>query len=135
MTRLATRILGTIIAAFWILSLVASTIAEFLTSIILEAIILAVLVITNTIGVIIDWGREKISGIIIVFSAVALCTFAYVTADHNKILAMPFSGFLFLASGILFLIIRQRSNKLNTKSYKPTAKGGDKSESIYINKY
>jgi len=63
-------------------------------------------------GVIIAWWKEKIDGIIIVAAAASLCTFSYIEAGHNKILAMLFSGFPFLISGILFLISWWRSKKV-----------------------
>ena len=109
--RWPARIIGTIIASFWVLSLVASAIAEYGTPITLEGIILAVIVVVNTAGVIIAWRREKIGGIIIVAAAAVLCIFAYITAGHNKIFAMLFSGFPFLISGILFLVSWWESRK------------------------
>jgi hypothetical protein len=57
--RWAARIIGIIVAGFWVLSLIASSIAEFGTPIILEGIILGVLVAINTAGVIIAWRREN----------------------------------------------------------------------------
>ena len=102
--RWAARIIGIIVAGFWVLSLIASSIAEFGTPIILEGIILGVLVAINTAGVIIAWRREKVGGIIIVASAVMLSIFAYISAGHNKIFAVLFSGFPFLISGIIFLV-------------------------------
>jgi hypothetical protein len=47
------------VAGFWVLNLIASSIAEFGTPIILEGIILGVLVAINTAGVIIAWRREN----------------------------------------------------------------------------
>ena len=102
--RWVARIIGIIVAGFWVLSLIASSIAEFGTPIILEGIILGVLVAINTAGVIIAWRREKVGGIIIVASAVMLSIFAYISAGHNKIFAVLFSGFPFLISGIIFLV-------------------------------
>ncbi len=57
--RWAARIIGIIVAGFWVLSLIASSIAEFGTPIILKGIILGVLVAINTAGVIIAWRREN----------------------------------------------------------------------------
>ena len=57
--RWAARIIGIIVAGFWVLSLIASSIAEFGTPIILEGIILGALVAINTAGVIIAWRREN----------------------------------------------------------------------------
>jgi len=102
--RWAARIFGIIVAGFWVLSLVASSIAEFGTPIILEGIILGALVVINTAGVIIAWRREKVGGIIIVAGAMMLSIFAYISAGHNKIFAVLVSGFPFLISGIIFLV-------------------------------
>ena len=102
--RWAARIVGIIVAGFWVLSLIASLIAEFGTPIILEGIILGALVTINTAGVIIAWRREKVGGIIIVAGAVMLSIFAYISAGHNKIFAVLVSGFPFLVSGIIFLV-------------------------------
>jgi hypothetical protein len=57
--RWAARIIGIIVAGFWVLNLIASSIAEFGTPIILEGIILGVLVAINTAGVIIARRREN----------------------------------------------------------------------------
>ncbi len=110
--RWAARVIGIIVGAFWVISLIASSIAEFGTPVLIEGYILAGLVTINVTGVIIAWWKEKIGGIIIVAAAAALCTFSYIEAGHNKILAMLFSGFPFLISGILFLIIWWRSKKV-----------------------
>ena len=106
--RWAARVIGIIVGAFWVISLIASSIAEFGTPVPIEGFILAGLITINVAGVIIAWWKEKIGGIIIV-AAVSLCTFSYITAGHNEILAMLFSGFPFLISGILFLISWWRS--------------------------
>ena len=110
--RWAARVIGIIIGAFWTISLIASSIAEFGTPVPIEGFILAGLITINVAGVIIAWWKEKIGGIIIVAAAVSLCTFSYIEAGHNKILAMLFSGFPFLISGILFLISWWRSKKV-----------------------
>ena len=104
--------IGIIIGTFWIMSLIASSIDEFGTPVPIEGFILAGLITINVAGVIIAWWKEKIGGIIIVAAAVSLCTFSYIAAGHNKILAMLFSGFPFLISGILFLISWWRSKKV-----------------------
>lgn len=94
------------------ISLIASSIAEFGTPMIAEGFILAGLITINVAGVIIAWWKEKIGGTIIVAAAVSLCTFSYIEAGHNKILALLISGFPFLISSILFLISWWRSKKV-----------------------
>ncbi|MBU4482790.1 MAG: hypothetical protein L6416_07225 [Candidatus Omnitrophica bacterium] len=110
--RWAARVIGITAGAFWVISLIASSIAEFGTPVPIEGFILAGLVAINVIGIITAWWKEKIGGIIIVTAAVALCTFSYIEAGHNKILALLISGFPFLISGILFIISWWRSKKV-----------------------
>lgn len=68
-----------------------------------QGAMLAGLVITTVLGVLIAWWREGIGGTVVVIGAVALGTFAYVTAGHNKVWAMLITGGPFLVAGILFL--------------------------------
>ncbi|MBU4314042.1 MAG: hypothetical protein KJ821_04535 [Actinobacteria bacterium] len=110
--RWAARVIGITAGAFWVISLIASSIAEFGTPVPIEGFILAGLVAINVIGIITAWWKEKIGGIIIVTAAASLCTFSYIEAGHNKILALLISGFPFLISGILFLISWWRSKKV-----------------------
>ena len=63
--RWAARVIGIIVGAFWVISLIASSIAEFGTPVLIEGFILAGLVAINAAGVIIAWWKEKIGGIII----------------------------------------------------------------------
>jgi len=109
--RWAARVIGIIAGTFWVVSLIVSSIAEFGAPVPIEGLILTGLITVNVAGVIIALWKEKIGGIIIVVVAAALCTFSYIEAGHNKILAMLFSGSPFLISGILFLISWWRSKK------------------------
>jgi len=70
----------------------------------LEGTILGFLVAIVVIGVIIAWFREGIGGTITVIGAIALSIFSYISAGHNKILAVLTSGIPFLIAGILSLI-------------------------------
>ncbi len=104
------RILGSISGAFWVLALTLSTIMESKLGVEptpeakLEGTILGCLVAVVVIGVIIAWFREGIGGLIVVIGGIVLSIFAYITAGHNKVLAMASSGIPFLIAGILFLI-------------------------------
>jgi len=51
----------------------------------------------------IAWRDERLGGMVVVAGALALSVFAYVTAGHNKALAVLVSGIPFLVSGVLFL--------------------------------
>ncbi len=110
--RWAARVIGITAGAYWVIGLIVGSIAEFGTPVPIEGFILAGLITINAAGVIIAWWKEKIGGIIIVAAAASLCTFSYIEAGHNKILAMLFSGFPFLVSGILFLISWWISKKI-----------------------
>jgi len=98
------RIIGIIVSFFWVMSLIAGFIQEFGTPVSTEGFMLFSLIIANTAGVIVAWRKEKIGGIITVIAATSLCIFSYITAGHNKMIAVLFSGFPFLISGILFII-------------------------------
>ncbi len=63
------------------------------------------------LGVLIAWRRERIGGTVMVIGAIALGTFAYVTAGHNKVFAVLVSGVPFLVPGILFLASWRRSRR------------------------
>ncbi|MBA7634240.1 MAG: hypothetical protein KAV97_03135 [Actinomycetia bacterium] len=114
------RILGSISGAFWVLALTLSTIMESRLGVEptpeakLEGTILGCLVAVVVIGVIIAWFREGIGGLIVVIGGIVLSIFAYITAGHNKVLAMASSGIPFLIAGILFLIYWRRTRKLKS---------------------
>ncbi len=114
------RILGSISGVFWVLALTLSTIMESELGVEptpeakLEGTILGCLVAVVVIGVIIAWFREGIGGLIVVIGGIVLSIFAYITAGHNKVLAMASSGIPFLIAGILFLIYWRRTRKLKS---------------------
>lgn len=80
----------------------------------LQGAMLAGLVIIAVLGVLIAWWREGIGGTVMVIGAVALSTFAYVTAGRNKVFAMLISGGPFLVAGMLFLACWHRSERRRT---------------------
>lgn len=114
------RILGSISGAFWVLALTLSTIMESKLGVEptpeakLEGTILGCLVAVVVIGVTIAWWCEGIGGLIVVIGGIVLSIFAYITAGHNKVLAMASSGIPFLIAGILFLIYWRRTRKLKS---------------------
>lgn len=110
--RWIARGIGSLAGTFWLLALITSAIAEAISGHSpwsLEGAVLAGLVITAALGVLIAWWREGIGGTIVVIGGVALSTFAYFTAGHNKGLAVLVSGVPFLVSGIMFLASWRRS--------------------------
>lgn len=72
---------------------------------------LAGLVIFAVLGILISWWREGIGGTVVVIGAVALGTFAYVTAGFNKGWAMLITGGPLLVIGLLFLASWRRSRR------------------------
>ncbi len=116
--RLIARVWGTITAAFWIISLTLSTIFEKTEELTptawIEGLILGILVFISSVGVTIAWWCEGIGGLIVVIGGIVLSIFAYITAGHNKVLAMASSGIPFLIAGILFLIYWRRTRKLKS---------------------
>lgn len=115
--RWIARGIGSLAGAFWLLSLIASLIAEVMggyTTWSLEGTMLGGLVTFAALGVLIAWRREGSGGMIVLIGAIALCTFAYVTAGHNKVFAMLISGGPFLVAGVLFLACWRRSERGRT---------------------
>ena len=74
-------------------------------------------IIIFVVGVIVAWFREKIGGIILVVSAVAVSIFSIITGlnDPNSDLmdTIILMGLPFLIIGILFLVSWWKSRKLN----------------------
>lgn len=112
--RWIARGIGSLAGAFWLLSLTVGLIVELIsghTTWSLEGAILAGLVIITALGVLVAWRREGSGGMIVLIGAIALSTFAYVTARFNKIWAMLIAGGPFLVAGILFLTCWRRSKR------------------------
>ena len=110
--RWIARILGTILAVY----LVFTTVANFFIFNLGDYGITAFIIIF-VVGVIVAWFREKIGGIILVVSAVAVSIFSIITGlnDPNSDLmdAIILMGLPFLIIGILFLVSWWKSRKLN----------------------
>jgi hypothetical protein len=109
--RRAARIVGLIIAATWVISLLIQVIAEWGTPIILEGIILGILATINVASVIVSWWFPKIGGILLIVFGTAFFIFGYITAGHNEIFAALISGFPFIVAGILFVLSWWRAQK------------------------
>ena len=110
--RWIARILGTILAVY----LVFTTVANFFIFNLGDYGITAFIIIF-VVGVIVAWFREKIGGIILVVSAVAVSIFSIITGlnDPNSDLmdAIILMGLPFLIIGILFLVSWWKSRKLS----------------------
>ena len=105
------RIVGTTIAAVWMISILLSVIVERGEPIILEGILLGVFATLNIASVIVSWWFPKIGGILLIVFGAAFFVFGYVTAGYNKIFAALISGFPFLIAGILFVLSWWKSKK------------------------
>ena len=105
---IAARGLGSLAAAFWLATLLVGALASVLSGEPPDApalgAILMVLVVAASAGVGVGWRRERLGGVVTLASALALATFAYVTAGRNKWLAVSISAGPFLLAGLLFLV-------------------------------
>ena len=105
--RWIARGLGSLAAVWWLFIGVAETISPHSPRS-AEGAILGALVTCAVLGVLAAWWKERIGGLVLVLAGSALCVFAYLTAGHNKLLAVLVSGGPFLAAGILFLLCGSR---------------------------
>ncbi len=108
--RWLARGIGSLIGGLFLLILIASAIFDP-TPWSLEGAMLAGLVIFAVLGILISWWREGIGGTVVLIGAVALGTFAYVTAGRNKVWAMLITGGPLLVTSLLFLASWRRSRK------------------------
>jgi hypothetical protein len=101
------RGLGTLSGAWWLLSGVAhlSGGREPWTA---EGALLGVLIVTCATGVVLAWWRARLGGVVLTLAGAALCVFAYITAGHNKGLAVLVSGAPFFLAGILLCMSTKR---------------------------
>jgi hypothetical protein len=107
--RWIARGIGSLAAAWWLFIGIVELVWPHAPQASMEGAVLAGLMGTTILGVLIAWWKERIGGTIVVVGAVALCVFAYVTAGHNKVLAVLVSGGPFLVAGILHLVCWWRS--------------------------
>lgn len=105
------RTVGTAAAAWWLLSLIVSTVMEAGTPFTLEAAMMGTLVLGNIAGVILAWFREGPGGIVLGCFSVTLSIFAYFSAGHNRIFAVAVSGLPFIIAGIMFLVLGYRKTR------------------------
>ena len=116
--RWIARILGTILAVYWVFSTVASLIQNFGNFMAWDFIFYGsyAFIIICAVGVIVAWFKEKIGGIILVASAVAVIIFSIIFGLNpaSEVLMLIGSvGLPFLIIGILFLVYWWKSRKLS----------------------
>lgn len=102
--RWIARGVGLIASIYWSVPIIGGLISDNKEDFSLEGFILVVLIFLIILGFILAWFEKRIGGSIMVIGSIALCVFAYLTAGHNKALAVLSSGIPFLLSGVLFLI-------------------------------
>ena len=113
--RWVARILGTILAVYLVLTTIANLIMDFKAWDFIPYVYFAFFIVF-AIGVIIAWFKEKIGGIILVASAVAVIIFSIIFGLNpaSEVLMLIGSvGLPFLIIGILFLVSWWKSRKLN----------------------
>ena len=101
--RIAARLWGTVAAAFWFLTILAHVLAEPITEIAGEGLVLGILITAITILTALAWRWEQEAGALLLFCGIALSLFALSTAGRNHIFAMLVSGAPFILSGCLFM--------------------------------
>jgi len=109
--RWAARILGTLIASFWLFIVIVSIIIEPALPRDPESIIMTALIFCSVIGVVIAWFSEIPGGIVLLVIAFAHSINAIFTAGHNKGLAVLIAGGPFLVISLLFLLSGRDSQK------------------------
>jgi len=108
--RWIARGIGSLVGGLFLLIGIASAIFDP-TPWSLEGAMLAGLGVFAVLGILIAWWREGIGGTVVLIGAIALGTFAYVTAGHNKVWAMLITGGPLLVAGLLFLASWWRSRR------------------------
>jgi hypothetical protein len=106
------RILALVAGAFWLLIMVVTVVAELISGGISpsgEGEILAGLVILAFASVLVAWRKETLGGALTLLAGVALGSFSYITAGHNKVGIMLFTGAPFAIAGVLFLICGRKA--------------------------
>ncbi len=110
------RMLGTVLAVYLVFSNVVALITNFMAWDFIAYASFAFIVIC-AVGVIVAWFKEKIGGIILVVSAVAVSIFSIIVGLNNPNFdfmdLIILVGLPFLIIGILFLVYWWKSRKLS----------------------
>lgn len=118
--RWIARILGTILAVYLVFTTVGGFIINFgnlTASELIAAYGSTAFIAVFVAGVIVAWFREKIGGIILVVSAVAVSIFSIIyglAPNSDLLMLILIAGLPFLIIGILFLVYWWKSRKLST---------------------
>ena len=117
--RWIARILGTILAVYLFMTNVGGFISNFgnlMASELIAAYGSIAFIVIFVAGVIVAWFSEKIGGIILVVSAVAVSIFSIIfglVPNSDLLMLIAIAGLPFLIIGILFLVSWWKSRKLS----------------------
>ena len=114
--RLAARIIGLLVFGGFLLTLIAQGISEAiggrreaLTNI--QGIMLAVITAVALAGCILSWWRERLTGILLIVTAVVMGTYGGIIAGRNNIVVGLVLGLVYIVPGVLLLISWRLSRK------------------------
>ena len=114
--RLAARIIGLLVFGGFLLTLIAQGISEAiggrreaLTDI--QGIMLAVITAVALAGCILSWWRERLTGILLIVTAVVMGTYGGIIAGRNNIVVGLVLGLVYIVPGVLLLISWRLSRK------------------------
>ena len=106
--RWAARIIGLLVFGGFLLTLIAQGISEAiggrreaLTNI--QGIMLAVITAVALAGCILSWWRERLTGILLIVTAVVMGTYGGIIAGRNNIVVGLVLGLPYLIAGVLLL--------------------------------
>jgi hypothetical protein len=100
------RVGGVIVSISWIGFLSTAGIKEYQSGeaiFTIKGILLAILIITSSIGVGIAWKNPDLGGKVTIVSSLFLCIFAYFSTETNRFFGVTISGIPFFLVGLLFL--------------------------------
>ena len=82
--RWIARLVGALVAAFWLFSGIVSVVVGPQEPWSIESTMMVIFILTLTVGVIVAWWRAGIGGTVLTVCGVAFGIFGYVSAGHNK---------------------------------------------------
>ena len=108
--RRIARILGSLIAVYWLVFGVGSVIVES-NPWTWESTMMSVFVIGTTTSIALAWRRERLGGILAIIFGTAESIFAYIVAGQYRLLAVLVSGVPLIIVGVLFLFSHRVTNR------------------------
>jgi hypothetical membrane protein len=108
--RRAGLALSSAAAVFWLLIGLAGAFSEGEPWTV-ESSLLAALVLAATLATAVAFRRRRAGGALLVAAGAIFCVFSYVTAGHNKWVAVAVSGLPFVVAGSLLLLSLPRAGE------------------------